>query len=131
MWIGIAKWLAGFLSGPIIKGVIDGYKAKLQAGNTSEKIAADLAGRELLVQEAEITAQTQLRIAQIGKWYEPEHLFGYTLWVYFAKCIVWDKVLAWGSTDPLAGAIDTWAGMIILTYFGKRGFENVARILKR
>jgi hypothetical protein len=36
-----------------------------------------------------------------------------------------------GSTDPLTGEVAGWAGMIMLFYFGKRGFENVARILKR
>lgn len=123
--------LANLLGGPIVKGLLDAYKQKLDAGNTSERIAADLAARELDVQKVEGDAQTQLRLAQVGHWYEPEHLFGYTLWVYFAKCIVWDKVLALGSTDPLAGAIDQWAGLIIMTYFGKRTFENVARIIRR
>jgi len=36
-----------------------------------------------------------------------------------------------GSTDPLAGEAATWAGMIMLFLFGKLGFENIARILKR
>lgn len=125
--ITFLKWGFNLLTG----GLLDAYKARLEAGNDSERIAAELAGRELGVQQAELQAQTQLRIAQIGKWYEPEHLFGYTLWVYFAKCIVWDKVFALGSTDPLTGAVDAWAGLIIMTYFGKRGIENVARILRR
>jgi hypothetical protein len=87
--------------------------------------------KELDLQSREAELQTQLRIAQIGKWYEPEHLFGYILVTYFGKCIVWDKVLALGSTDTLGGDIQTWAGLIVITYFGKRGIENVARILAR
>jgi hypothetical protein len=31
--------ILGFIGGPVIKGVIDGYKAKLAAGNTTERIA--------------------------------------------------------------------------------------------
>jgi hypothetical protein len=126
MW----SWLASFLGGPVISGLINAYKAKLAAGNTTEKIAADLAARELAVQQTEIQAQTQLRVAQIGKWYEPEHLIGYFLAFYIGKVIVWDKVLGLGSTDPITGDVGTWAGMIMLFYFGKRGVENVARILK-
>ena len=135
MWPFLANLIGGpivkLFGGPVIKGLLDGYKAKLDAGNTSERIAADLAQRELSVQQAEIAAQTQLRIAQIGKWYEPEHLFGYTLFIYFAKIIIWDKVLALGSTDALRGDISDWAGLIIISYFGKRGIENVVRILKK
>lgn len=127
MW----AWLANFLSGPIIKGFIDGYKAKLDAGNTSERIAADLAQRELEVQRAEIEAQNKLRIAQVGHWYTPETLFGYIMVIYFGKIVLWDKVLALGTTDPITGQGAEWAGVIMMFYFGKRGIENVARILKR
>jgi hypothetical protein len=127
MW----SWLASFLSGPIIKGVLDGYKAKLAAGNTTERIAADLAGRELAVQQREVEASTQLRIAQIGKWYEPEKLMGYAVAIYFGKLLIWDKVLALGVTDPLAGWASTTANLIVGFYFAKRGIENVARIIRR
>jgi hypothetical protein len=127
MW----SWLASFLSGPIIKGVLDGYKAKLAAGNTTERIAADLAGRELAVQQREVEASTQLRIAQIGRWYEPEKLMGYAVAIYFGKLLIWDKVLALGVTDPLAGWASTTANLIVGFYFAKRGLENVARIIRR
>ncbi len=130
------NFLLSLIGGPIITGLIDAYKAKLAAGNTQEKIAADLAARELAVQGVEIQAQNQLRIAEVGKWYEPDHLFGYIMVIYFAKTVLVDKVIAsivgadW-STDPLRGDLATWAGMIMMFYVGKRGIENVARILKR
>jgi len=128
--------ILNFLGAPVINGLITAYKAKLAAGNTSEKIEADLAGRELLVQTAEIQAQAQLRVAEVGKWWEPDHLFGYIMVIYLGKAILIDKVLAsivgadW-STDPLKGDLATWAGMIMIFYVGKRGAENIARILKR
>ena len=135
MW----SWLASFLSGPIIKGVLDGYKAKLEAGNTREKIAAGLAERELAVQQAEVAAQAQLKIAEIGHPWEPEKLFAYIIVIYFAKIVLWDKVI--GSfagytpnafnTDPLTGEAIGWAAMVMAFYFGKRGIENVVRIIKR
>lgn len=127
MW----TWLASFISGPIVNGVIKAYQAKLDAGNTSERIAADLAQRELTVQQAEVQAQAQLKIAEIGHWYEPEKLFAYVTLVFYAKVLLWDKVFALGSTDAVSGSVADWAGAIMAFYFGKRGIENVARIIKR
>jgi hypothetical protein len=135
MWTILAK----LLTGPIISGAINAYKAKLESGNTSERIAADLAGRELAVQEREVQAQSQLKVAQIGRAWEPEKLFAYIIVIYFGKLVIWDKVI--GSfvgytdnifrTDPLTGEAVGWAAMVMAFYFGKRGIENVARILKR
>lgn len=127
MW----SMLLSFLGGPVIKGLIDGYKAKLAAGNTSENIAADLAARELAVQQVEIQAQTQLRIAEIGKWYEPDHLASYIFVAYIGKVVVWDVMLGLGSTPAIKGDVASWLGMIAMFLFGKRGIENVARIIKR
>ncbi len=50
--------------------------------------------------------------------------------VYYSKCLIWDKVLGLGTTDPVAGAIAVWAGMIMGFYFTKRGAENVTTIIK-
>jgi len=127
MWMSIL----GFLGGPVIKGLIDAYQAKLRAGNTDSKIAADLAATEIAAQVSESEAMLRLRAAEIGCWYEPDKLIGYCVSIYFAKLLVWDKVLGLGSTDPLAGFASTTANLVISFYFAKRGFENVARIIRR
>lgn len=65
MW----TWLASLLGGPIITGLINAYKAKLDAANTKDRIAADLAAKEI---EAEIEARKQASvviIAEQGRWY--------------------------------------------------------------
>ncbi len=127
MWMAILS----FLGGPVIKGLIDAYQAKLKAGNVDSRIAADTAASEIAAQTAETQAVTQLKIAQIGHWYEPEKLAFYVTLAFYAKCLVWDKMLALGTTEPLAGDVSVWAGMIMGFYFTKRGFENVARILRK
>jgi hypothetical protein len=127
MWMTILS----FVGGPVIKGLIDGYKAKLAAGNTSEKIASETASGEMAVQTAEIMAQKEYRIAALGHWYEPDKLMGYFVAIYFGKLLIWDKVLGLGTTDPLAGFAAITANLVVSFYFAKRGFENVARILKR
>ena len=127
MW----TWLASFLGGPVINGLIGAYKAKLASDNTADKIAADLAARELAVQQAEIQVQAQLKVAEVGHPWEVEKLFGYVTFAFYAKCLIWDAMLHLGSTDALRGTVAEWSGYVIMFYFGKRGLENVARILKR
>jgi len=127
MWMAIIS----FLGGPVIKGLIDAYQAKLRAGNVDNKIAADLAAGEIAAQTAEINAQTRLKIAEVGHPFEPEKLAFYIVLVFFAKCVVWDTILGLGTTPALKGDVSTWAGLVMSFYFGKRTFENVARIIKR
>ncbi|WP_315751224.1 MULTISPECIES: hypothetical protein [unclassified Bradyrhizobium] len=127
MWMTIVS----FLGGPVIKGLIDAYQAKLNAGNTEAKIAADLAASEIAAQVSESNAILRYREAEIGHWYEPDKLIGYCVAIYFAKLLVWDKVLGFGTTEPLAGFASVTANLVISFYFAKRGFENVARIIRR
>ncbi len=127
MW----ETIIGFIGGPVIRGLLDAYNAKLKAGNTSEKIAADLAASEIAAQQLEKQADTQLKIAEIGHPWEVEKLFAYVTLFYYGKLLIWDKVLGLGSTDPLTGWALWAANLIISFYFVKRGFENVARIIKR
>ena len=127
MWTAILS----FLGGPIVNAAIKAYSAKLAAGNTSEKIAADLAARELAVQQREAEVEGDYKRALIGRWYEPTNLFGYIMVIYFGKIIVWDKVLKLGVTDSITGQGAEWAGWIMMFYVGKRGFENVARIIRK
>jgi hypothetical protein len=47
------------------------------------------------------------------------------------KLLVWDKVLGLGTTDPLAGFAAITSNLVVSFYFAKRGFENVARIIRR
>jgi hypothetical protein len=68
MWMAILS----FLGGPVIKGLIDAYQAKLKAGNVDAKIAADLAAGEIAAQTLETQSITQLKIAEIGHPWEPK-----------------------------------------------------------
>ena len=127
MWMTILS----FIGGPVVKGLIDAYQAKLKAGNVESRIAADLAAGEIAAQVSETNAIMQYRVAEIGRWYEPDKLMGYFVAIYFGKLLIWDKVLGLGTTDPLAGFAWMTSNLAVSFYFAKRGFENVARILKR
>jgi hypothetical protein len=126
MWMTIL----GFLGGPVIKAMIDAYKAKLAAGTSDKITAAKTAGEEIGAQQAELASIYSLRIAQIGHPWEPEKLAIYITLVYYAKLLIWDKVLGIGVTDPLAGWALLTSNLIIGFYFSKRTAENVTTIIK-
>jgi len=129
MW----SWLASLIGGPVVTGLINAYKAKLDAANTQDRIAADLAAKEI---EAEIAARKEasaIIIAEQGRWYTAiiRPLLALPLIIYLWKVIVWDKVLGLGTTDPITGMVADWIGTIITAYVGGRSIEKVARILRR
>lgn len=127
MW----QMIIGFIGGPVIRGLLDAYNAHLKAQSADAATAANLAGKEIAAQQLEIQASTQLKIAEIGHPWEPEKLAFYICLLFFAKCVVWDTILGLGTTPALKGDVSMWAGLIMSFYFGKRTFENVARIIKR
>lgn len=129
----VLTWLGNLLGGPFAKAAVDAYRAKLTAENTSEKIAADLAARELSVIERERELATQIVLAEQGRWYTalPRPLFAAAFIIYAWKVVVWDKVMGWGTTDPLTGDVAQWAMIVLTAYFGGRSLEKVARILTR
>jgi hypothetical protein len=127
------QWVLNLLSGPAIKGAIEAYKLKLESGNNTDRIAADLAARELELEARTRELQTQLMIAEQGRWWTAiiRPLIAMPVIIYLWAIIVWDKVLGMGTTDPLTGQVADWAGIIITTYVGGRSIEKAAALFKR
>lgn len=133
MLSAVLGWLGSLLGGPFAKAALDAYRAKLTAENNSEKIAADLAARELSVEQRERELAVQVVIAEQGRWYTalPRPLFAFAFIIYVWKVVVWDRVLGLGTTDALSGDVAQWAMIVLTAYFGGRSIEKVARILTR
>jgi hypothetical protein len=133
MLSAILGWLGNLLGGPFAKAALDAYRAKLTAENTSEKIAADLAAREMSVEQRERELAAEVLVAEQGRWYTalPRPLFAFAFIIYVWKVVVWDKVLGLGTTDALSGDVSQWAMIVLTAYFGGRSLEKVARILAR
>lgn len=129
----VLGWLGNLLGGPFARAAVDAYRARLSAENTSEKIAADLAARELGVAQRERELAAQVVIAEQGRWYTalPRPLFAGAFIIYVWKVVVWDRVLGLGTTDALTGDVAQWAMIVLTAYFGGRSLEKVARILTR
>jgi hypothetical protein len=125
------QWLASFLTAPIVGAFIDAYKAKLDAENSQDRAAADLAAKAI---EAEIEVRRSadaLIIAEQGRWYTAiiRPLLALPVVVFMWKVIVWDKVLGLGTTDALTGDVATWSGAIVTTYVGGRSLEKIAKTI--
>lgn len=125
--------LANLIGGPIVSGLINAYKAKLAAQNTTDAQAADLAAKEIAGEVAARQAEASIIRQEEGRWFTalPRPLFAFIFVVYIGKCVIWDKVLGWGSTDPLSPELANIEMIIVGGYFGGRTIEKVARIFKR
>ena len=122
--------LAGILGGPIINGLINAYKAKLDSGNTSERIAADQVQKDLELQAKERELNVQQNIADEGRWWTaaPRAVICWSMAVYVVKVVVIDTVFGWGTTPALKGAMGDAFSTVLVAYFGGRTIEKVARI---
>ena len=63
------QWLASFLTAPIINGFIEAYKAKLEAENSQDRTAADLAAKAIAAEIEARKSADALIIAEHGRWY--------------------------------------------------------------
>jgi hypothetical protein len=121
-------WLIRLLTGPVINGAIDAYKAKLAAGNDRERIAADLAARELEVQRRERELAATVLIVEQGhwatRWVRPVWAAPFVLYTW--KVVVWDICLGWGSTDAVRGDVAALMMIVAGTYFSGRSLEKIA-----
>jgi len=126
MWTAILS----FLGGPIINGLIGAYKAKLEAGNTEDRIAADLAAKDLELQGRERELNVQQNKNDDGRWWTaaPRAIVCWSISLFIAKVVLWDTVLGWGATPPLKGFVSDVGSAVIVMWFGGRTVEKVARI---
>lgn len=81
-----------------------------------------------------ITAEGQVRVSFLQTVSHSYFLmflvggFALPIMVFMAKCIVWDKVLAWGHTDPLEGTVATMANIIVTGIFGAGSIMGIGHM---
>lgn len=115
--------LLSFFGGPVIKGLISAYQAKLSAEQTDKKIAADLAMRNI---DAEIQARAnakEVRLATAGFW--EQRLITFLIALPFVVHVLLvgadtNFKFGWGIWAFPKPFVD-WEGAILLSYFGLVG----------
>jgi hypothetical protein len=116
----IPQLLVSLVGGPIVSSLLKGYRAKLDAANASDRIAADLAIREI---EAGIEARKrahELRLATSGFWEMRLLTFAIALPFVAHLWAVWlDTQFRLGWKIPkFPEPMDEWQGAILLSFFG-------------
>lgn len=117
-------WLASLVSGPIVGAVVDGYRAKLAAGNDRDRLAVDLAAKEIAARQEDRRTLNQwgpLSILMFG--------FGAVVLFYFAKVIIWDISLGLGTTPAIKGDVARWVDIVIQWLFGVGGGVTALRMV--
>ena len=85
------------------------------------------------VEQAWMSATRDVQIAAMNTvtYWVGWALFVFPLGFYWAKILIVDKVLGWGSTDPLTGLVADWAGIIVLGLFGIAAAPTILRSLRK
>jgi hypothetical protein len=116
----IPQFIVSLIGGPVVNSLIKGYRASLDARNTSERIAADLAIKDI---EAGIAARThakEIRMATAGFW--EMRLLTFAIAFPFVSHLwaVWlDTQFSLGWEIPkFPDPMDEWQGAILLSFFG-------------
>ena len=112
----IARLLA-FLTGGALERIggqlKDAYIARKQAETDEQRLEADL--RILLAEQGN----------GITRWIRPAIAFPFV--AYLWKVVLWDKVFALGSTDPLSAELGEMMMVMVGAYFLTRPFEKLVR----
>ncbi len=106
--------------GKVAARLVDAYSARDAAQTDADRIAADVAIKQLEARQAAIVAG--------GRWLAPvQAAFAVMFLIYNAKLIIWDKVLGLGVTDPLSPELYWLQGIVVGFIFLQAGVDKVMR----
>ncbi len=120
MILRVIKSLLGFKG--IAEQLATAYAARTNATTDKERIAADERVRHLEAMQAIVIAEQG---SWLTRWVRPAFAFPFV--VYVNKLVLYDKVLGWGTTDPLSDNLTTILVTIVGAYFITRPFEKVGQ----
>src|SRR6185436_14989785 len=121
----IAAPIIGAILQPVIGGLLTAQKQKLDSVGSHEAVVAELAKREMDVEAQERELQAKMVIAEQGNIItrSVRPLMAAPFIIFMWKVIVWDKVLGWGTTDPLDPKMWGVFMAVVVAYMGGRVIE--------
>jgi holin (3TMs family) len=129
------EWLTtgvlGAILKPVINGLLTAQKQKLDAAGSHEARVAELAQKELSLDQREAEVNAAVVIAEQGNWVtrSVRPMLALPVIVLVWKLLIWDKALGqWthGSTDSLSDQIWWYCTTVTIAYMGGRSLEKVA-----
>jgi len=108
------------IAGQLAKAYTDLANAKTDA----DRIKADVTIKQLEARQAALANGGWITAVVQALWALP-------FIIYAWKLVVWDKVLAWGATDPLGDTMGSVMVTIVGFYFLSSGAIAVVRAVKR
>ncbi len=122
----ILSWLSGGIVGQIGKQLNEAYRARLQAQNDSERIAAD---KEISFWSEQMgLARTA---ASEDRWWSPRSLMGWIVTAFVFKIIMLDTVLQLSVTPDPGPLVKGIALTVIGFYFGSKAVADIGAALLR
>lgn len=122
MWTFIVRWITGSLVGQLT----DAYKAKLAAGNETERVVADVAIKDIERQMADRQAAKEIRLQTSGFWEMRliTAIIAGGAATHFAL-VTLDTCFdfAW-SVAAYPKPFDEWEGAILLSFFGVQAISQ-------
>lgn len=110
MWNILSSIISGII-GPITTTITAIYTKKEDVSLEKFKVDGKV---DIAVVEAQVAIVQANATLLNNQWSRVlQAMFAVPLAVYYGKCILWDKVFALGSTDPLKGDISTYSMYII------------------
>ncbi len=127
------KWVLSFFGGKAFEAIVNAYKAKLEAGNTRDAKATELAIEEIKGDIAARNTAKEIIIAEQGRWYTAiiRPLFALPFVIFAWKVVVWDKVLKLGTTDAIDPNMWSVFLAVVASYFGLSAIDRISKVFRR
>ncbi len=106
----------------LVEQLGDLYLRRQEAKDDKEQLQLDA---QIKVLELQAVALANEQKHWATAWIRPS--FALIVWLYYAKILVWDKVLGWGATDDLNETQFYVASAVIGAYFLVRPIEKIFR----
>ncbi len=120
------QWILSLISAPLFNTLLKGWQAKLDAQTAAGVQAADVAKKAMDTEVQQRQVNASVVTATLGSWYTalPMVCVMGAAAAFFVKCVVWDTMLGWGTTDRLAGDVETSYNLIMTFWFGSAGVRG-------
>jgi hypothetical protein len=126
------QWIISFLSAPIFNTLLKGWQAKLDSQTAAGVQAADVAKKAMETEVLQRQANASIVVATLGNSWTaiPMVLVMGAAALYFVKCVFYDTILGWGTTEKLGGDIQLTYNLVMSFWFGSAALRGTVATIR-